>query len=190
MRNVSSFVLKSAGGMADLPTLPKINALKTLEDFTKAVSVLFEPAPPLAEALFNEHKKSPFDGYKSVIEKAKGLIAVMDMKDKLQVINAHPRIGQKNTKKLSKFSKIEQGITDKKLTSEEEKVIEQFQKLNQDYEKLFGFKFIIFVNGRPKKDLLPIGAQRMKNTKEAELSTGIQAMLDIALDRLSKLNRV
>jgi len=57
------------------------------------------------------------------------------------------------------------------------------------YEKKFGFKFIIFVNGRPKKDLLPIGRKRMKNSRDMELATGIKAMLDIALDRLKKIEQ-
>mmetsp|Transcript_16999 Transcript_16999/g.23777 ORF Transcript_16999/g.23777 Transcript_16999/m.23777 type:complete len:181 (+) Transcript_16999:1-543(+) len=171
-----------------LPSLPAVESLDTLEAFTEAVSVLFEPAPPLAKSLFEAHKADPMKSYKEIISKAKAEVAKMSSKDKLEVINAHPRIGQKDASKLSKFSKIEQGMSeDKKLSSEEEKVLSDFQTLNADYEKKFGFKFIIFVNGRPKKDLLPIGRERMENTREEELATGIQAMMDIALDRLKKI---
>mmetsp|Transcript_22707 Transcript_22707/g.40164 ORF Transcript_22707/g.40164 Transcript_22707/m.40164 type:complete len:206 (-) Transcript_22707:115-732(-) len=174
-----------------IPSLPNTSSLKTLEDFTETVGVLFEPAPPLAKGLFDAHTETPFKDYRSIISEAKKLIQNMNQQDKLQVIDAHPRIGQKNTKKLSNFSKIEQGVKEetKTISPEEEKVLEEFTKLNADYEQKFGFKFIIFVNGRPKKDLLPVGRRRMQNSKDSELETGIQAMLDIALDRLSKIEK-
>ncbi|GAB5372105.1 hypothetical protein AAMO2058_001636800 [Amorphochlora amoebiformis] len=174
--------------MSGLPSLPPVSSLKSLEDFTKAVGVLFEPAPPLAKALFDAHKNKEMKSYREIIGEAKARIAKMGPEAKLEVINAHPRIGVKDSKKLSKFSKIEQGIKDDKPPSaEEQKVLDAFQELNAAYEKKFGFKFIIFVNGRPKKDLLPIGKKRMSSKRSDELSRGIQAMLDIALDRLSKI---
>mmetsp|Transcript_22001 Transcript_22001/g.30820 ORF Transcript_22001/g.30820 Transcript_22001/m.30820 type:complete len:108 (+) Transcript_22001:44-367(+) len=77
----------------------------------------------------------------------------------------------------------------KVISAEEQKILEDFKNLNADYEKKFGFKFIIFVNGRPKKDLLPIGRKRMENSRDMELATGIKAMLDIAVDRLKKIEK-
>jgi len=49
----------------------------------------------------------------------------MDSEAKLEVINAHPRIGQKDASKLSKFSKIEQGMAEesKVISVEEQKVL-------------------------------------------------------------------
>mmetsp|Transcript_37205 Transcript_37205/g.59763 ORF Transcript_37205/g.59763 Transcript_37205/m.59763 type:complete len:85 (+) Transcript_37205:296-550(+) len=61
----------------------------------------------------------------------------MDSEAKLEVINAHPRIGQKDASKLSKFSKIEQGMAEesKVISVEEQKILEDFKNLNAECGK-------------------------------------------------------
>ena len=44
-----------------------------------------------------------------------------------------------------------------------------------------------FVAGRPKEQILPVLYQRIENKSEDELERGLQAMIDIARDRLQKL---
>lgn len=55
------------------------------------------------------------------------------------------------------------------------------------YEKKFGFKFVVFVNGRSKAQIVPVLRERLDNTAEEELATGLEAMILIAKDRLKKL---
>jgi 2-oxo-4-hydroxy-4-carboxy--5-ureidoimidazoline (OHCU) decarboxylase len=68
-----------------------------------------------------------------------------------------------------------------------EQVYRRLKELNDLYEKKFGFKFVVWVAGRPKSAIIPILEQRLNNTASEELNTGLKAMLDIARDRLSKL---
>lgn len=63
-----------------------------------------------------------------------------------------------------------------------------FDLVLQEYEERYGFKFVVFVAGRPRKDIIPVIEDRIKsNNKEAELKTGIVDMMLIARDRLKKL---
>ena len=49
-------------------------------------------------------------------------------------------------------------------------------------------QFITFVNGRSKKDILPELKSRLSSgTTETEMTTGLEAMVLIAKDRLKKL---
>ena len=91
--------------------------------------------------------------------------------------------------RISKASLKEQGYADAKgaVDLDEEKINAELNHLNDEYEKKFGFKFVVFVNGRARKELIPVIKQRMNNSRDEEMKTGIQAMCDIAKDRLKKL---
>jgi 2-oxo-4-hydroxy-4-carboxy--5-ureidoimidazoline (OHCU) decarboxylase len=106
------------------------------------------------------------------------------------VINAHPRLGAaRNT--LSALSLKEQGYNTTQTATEDEKVNETLTNLNDQYETKFGFKFVIFVNGRKRKDILPIIEEKINGeyTKEQELQRGLKDMILIARDRLRKMGQ-
>nr|CAG8477578.1 13040_t:CDS:2 [Entrophospora candida] len=160
----------------NLPTIPELNKLP-YEEFVSSLNVLFESAPPLAKHLY--YSSRPFTSYKSLITIAKEYVTSnnnnndddlsLSLSDKLEIINAHPRLGD-NRKNLSIMSLNE-------------------QELNSQYENKFGFKFVIFVNGRSRKELIPIIEEKIQNgDKDEELNRGLIDMMDIAMDRLKKLN--
>jgi 2-oxo-4-hydroxy-4-carboxy-5-ureidoimidazoline decarboxylase len=103
-------------------------------------------------------------------------------------MNAHPRIGASKVG-LSANSLKEQGYNSNKggISAEDEKVNNELAKLNQEYEDQYGFKFVVFVAGRPRYQIIPIIKERMAaNDREKELYTGITDMMLIAKDRLKK----
>ncbi|MGH3102378.1 MAG: 2-oxo-4-hydroxy-4-carboxy-5-ureidoimidazoline decarboxylase, partial [Thermoleophilia bacterium] len=55
--------------------------------------------------------------------------------------------------------------------------------LNQVYEEKFGFRFVVFVDGRSRAELLPVLSERLERTREEELETGIGELVAIAKDR-------
>ena len=55
--------------------------------------------------------------------------------------------------------------------------------LNQVYEEKFGFRFVVFVAGRPRHEVLEVLRERIANTRQEELETGIQELVAIAQDR-------
>ncbi|CAH1760826.1 8813_t:CDS:2 [Entrophospora sp. SA101] len=75
------------------------------------------------------------------------------------------------------------------ITIAKEYINSKLQELNSQYENKFGFKFVIFVNGRSRKELIPIIEEKIQNgDKDEELNRGLIDMMDIAMDRLKKLN--
>ena len=66
-------------------------------------------------------------------------------------------------------------------------IINRLASLNALYESHFNFRFVVFVNNRPRSAIIPLIESRIaSSTREKELSSGLQAMIDIARDRLKK----
>ena len=95
--------------------------------------------------------------------------------EKKEVLDAHPAIGQR--KGLSARSAAEQG------TEDDPEVLEELAQLNREYEERFGFRFVIFVNRRPRSEIVPILRERLQRTREQELATALDELVSIAEDR-------
>jgi 2-oxo-4-hydroxy-4-carboxy--5-ureidoimidazoline (OHCU) decarboxylase len=104
-------------------------------------------------------------------------IAELTEEEQRQALNAHPAIGAHN---LSERSAAEQG------GGGHPAVLTELAYLNQVYEKKFGFRFVVFVDGRPKSEILEVLQQRLKRTPEEELQTGLHELVAIARDRWQK----
>jgi 2-oxo-4-hydroxy-4-carboxy--5-ureidoimidazoline (OHCU) decarboxylase len=91
--------------------------------------------------------------------------------EKIEVLDAHPAIG---ASRLSARSAAEQGG---------DEAPPELAELNRAYEEKFGFRFVVFVNRRPKAELVPILRERLERTCEQELSTALDELVSIALDR-------
>jgi len=105
---------------------------------------------------------------------ARDVIAQLGEEDKLEALNAHPAIGAKN---LSARSAVEQG------DDSDPEVLTELAYLNQVYEEKFGFRFVVFVNRRPKEEILDVLRERLEHTREEELDTAVEELVAIAEDR-------
>ena len=90
--------------------------------------------------------------------------------DRLAALAAHPRIGERSP---------EQHGGDRE-------VLAKLARLNEEYERRFGFAFVVFVNGRPREELLPVLQTRLGRTREQELDTGLRELCAIARDRWTR----
>jgi 2-oxo-4-hydroxy-4-carboxy--5-ureidoimidazoline (OHCU) decarboxylase len=95
--------------------------------------------------------------------------------EKKEVLDAHPAIGARG--KLSARSAAEQGGED------DPEVLAELAELNRAYEEKFGFRFVVFVNRRPKSEILPILRERIERSRDEELETALQELVSIAQDR-------
>jgi 2-oxo-4-hydroxy-4-carboxy--5-ureidoimidazoline (OHCU) decarboxylase len=102
--------------------------------------------------------------------RARDVAAALSDDEKKEVLDAHPAIGASN---LSARSAAEQGADE----------APELEALNRAYEDRFGFRFVVFVNGRPKRELVPILKLRMTRTREEELTTALDELVAIAQDR-------
>ena len=94
--------------------------------------------------------------------------------EKKEVLDAHPAIGAKAT---SERSRREQG------TDDDPAVLAELAELNANYEERFGFRFVVFVNGRPRREIVPVLRERMTRTREEELRTAVDELVQIAINR-------
>ena len=141
--------------MHDLPRQLTIEQLAELfEGRTRLVEKLAERDDPLASA--------------------HDVIAKLDEDEKLEALNAHPAIGARN---LSLRSAAEQGEGDDPAT------LAELDRLNAEYEERFGFRFVVFVNRRPKSEIVPILRERLERPREEELDTAVKELVAIAEDR-------
>ncbi len=95
--------------------------------------------------------------------------------EQVAVLAAHPQIGARTG--LSRRSASEQG------TDDDPAVLAELADLNAAYEERFGFRFVVFVNGRPRREILPILRERLDRTRDEELATGVDELVQIAIDR-------
>jgi 2-oxo-4-hydroxy-4-carboxy--5-ureidoimidazoline (OHCU) decarboxylase len=102
------------------------------------------------------------------------VLAQLDDDDKLEALNAHPAIG---AKKLSARSAAEQG------DDADPAILTELAYLNQIYEEKFGFRFVVFVNRRPKTEILEVLRERLARTRGEELDTAVEELVAIAEDR-------
>jgi 2-oxo-4-hydroxy-4-carboxy--5-ureidoimidazoline (OHCU) decarboxylase len=137
-----------------------------------AVETLFEGSTPLARRLLAE---APHASDEAMIARAYELLADLTEAEKIATVNAHPRIGE-DPARLSRLSLAEQGADR----------LPALQRRNAEYESRFGFRFVVFVNGRPQSEILEVLGRRMNNDRNQELETGLRAVVEIAGSRLGK----
>ena len=142
---------------------------------TGRLAAVFERAPGLVAALRNADEDTP----RAIIAKARGALDRMTEDERIAVLNAHPRIGA-DPASLSMHARREQGEAADGAT------LQVLDELNDAYEDNFGFRFVVFVAGRSKKEIVPVLRARLTNTRNAELKAGIEEFLAISLDRLER----
>ena len=107
--------------------------------------------------------------------RARTLVHELPPDEKREIVDAHPAIGQRAG--LSARSAAEQGADADPV------VLEELARLNADYEERHGFRFVVFVNRRPKGEILEVLRDRIDNPTEAELETALDELVAIAADR-------
>ena len=108
------------------------------------------------------------------LERADELIREVPEDELLEALDVHPAIG---AKALSDRSALEQG------PDADAAVETDLAYLNQVYEEKFGFRFVVFVNRRPKAEILDVLRDRLARTREEELETAVGELVAIARDR-------
>ncbi len=172
------------------PRLRPVHELSSLppEAFAAELRPLVETAGPLADALYRER---PFRSYAELLDRAEALLASLPEAQRVATVNAHPRIGEDAgvLRRTSTLSFREQGYeTEGALAAEEvAETYARLAELNQAYESRFGFRFVVFVNRRPKSAIVEVMRERLANPRQQELDTAIREMLAIARDRLRTL---
>ena len=134
-----------------------------------------EGSTPLANKV---RAAGPYRSAAQLIAQMRAALPTLTDEEKVATLNAHPRIGE-DLGRLSARSLKEQG--EDRLPDD---LLPELRRLNDDYERRFGFRFVVFVNRRPKKDIVKVLQARLRRTREEELQEGLRAIVAIAEDRL------
>lgn len=167
----------------DLPATDALNALSD-DAFADALAPLFEGAPLLLRRLAQQR---PFASDEGLLAAAREVASVAPEAELLELLNAHPRIGADESG-MSMMSRDEQSD----VLSEDDAppstgLAEELAVLNDVYEARFGFRYVIFVAGRPRAAIAPLIEGALRNERTAELRRGVNDAIYIATDRLLRL---
>ena len=142
--------------MHDLPRQLSENELAELfEGHTRLVAQLAQLEDPLGQA--------------------RKVLADAPEDEQIEALGTHPRIGQRVN--ISEQAALEQG------SDEDPVLLAALVKLNKSYEQKYGFRFVVFVDGRPRAEILSVLRQRLQNSRDEELAAGLDDLVAIALDR-------
>ena len=148
--------------------------------FISLFGVIFEKTQWIAEKLFD---LKPFNNKEDLINKMIKIYEASSKDEILNILRSHPKLAVE--KKLSEHSNQEQSRANLKNCTQEE--FKEFTKLNSEYEKKFGFPFIMAVKGKDKIDILNNFRQRINNNIEFEFEESKKQVRKIALFRLDEL---
>ncbi len=168
-------------GFRRFPRIEDVDALPP-EPAAAELGPLFEDAPRFLERLVEER---PFGDDPTLIAVAHNLARVLPEDEQIELLNAHPRIGA-DPATVSPLSHDEQGY-DEDAPPAEPWVAEELEALNDAYERVFGFRFVIFVAGRPRSEIVPILETSLRDERISELRRGLDDVVYIAADRLATL---
>jgi 2-oxo-4-hydroxy-4-carboxy--5-ureidoimidazoline (OHCU) decarboxylase len=162
----------------DLPGADALNALSP-SAFADALAPLFEGAPGFLRRLAGSR---PFDSDAALLTAAREVAASTPEAELVELLDDHPRIGA-DPAEMSMSSRDEQ--EDGEVLGDA--LAQELADLNAAYEQRFGFRYVVFVAGRPRAAIAPLIEVALRNEREAELRRGVDDAIYIASDRLRVL---
>ena len=165
--------------MKTISSIDKINQLSK-NDFIDIFGNVFEKTYWIADKAFN------MKPYKNSQELLSTIIEIYENSSKeecLKIFNAHPKLAVE--KKLTEDSQKEQDNAN--LNQCNNKEFNEFQNLNTEYIKKFGFPFIIAVKGKNKSEILINFRKRIKNEIDLEFDEAKVQVKKIANFRLNEI---
>jgi len=144
----------------------------------ETLSTLFEGAPRFARRLTAKRAASTDE----LLDRAERIALEMPEDEQIELLNAHPRIGA-NPASVSAMSFREQGYDRDPVTAA---LQERLDRLNDEYEARFGFRFVVFVNGRSREAIAVVMKRHLSADREQEKERGLRDVVAIARSRLAR----
>lgn len=162
---------------ADLPTITELDVMDE-RAFAAAVGPWFEDAPGYLALLAAAR---PFGSWDGLFEMASTIALGAPEDVQVELLAAHPRIGAPPAS-VSSMSYAEQGYD-----REQQAAIAALGPLNDAYEARFGFRYVIFVAGRPRSAIVPLLEHALEGDREAERRRGLMDVVAIARARATTI---
>jgi 2-oxo-4-hydroxy-4-carboxy--5-ureidoimidazoline (OHCU) decarboxylase len=146
------------------------------------LALLFEGAPRFVARLREGAPEATLD---QLLERAERVALAMPEQEQVALLNAHPRIGA-DPGSVSALSYREQGYDRDAGTAE---LQARLDRLNDEYERRFGFRFVVFVAGRSRAEIAAVLASRIGASRDGERQRGLRDVVAIARDRARRLEQ-
>jgi 2-oxo-4-hydroxy-4-carboxy--5-ureidoimidazoline (OHCU) decarboxylase len=163
----------------DLPSIGDLDRMPA-DEFEIAVAPLFEGAPRFLHRLAGAR---PFGSVKRMFDRAIEVAMAMPEEEQIELVDAHPRLGAP-PESVSEHSFTEQGYDHETAgaaaAAEHDRVAEALERLNDTYEEQFGFRYCVFVAGRPREALIPEMEAALERRREEELVRALGDVVAIA----------
>jgi len=144
------------------------------------LEMLFENAPRFVDRL----EATDFRDWDDVLTRAEELARSLPEDEQLELIDGHPRIGALPST-VSTTSFREQGYDRDPGTAE---LQQHLDDLNRQYEANFGFRYVVFVNGRSRAAIADLIKAALSEMREEELNRALSDVFAIARHRLSSVS--
>jgi allantoicase len=135
-------------------------------------------------------ERRPFNNFEHLSAEASKCWWNLKGDDWLEAFRSHPKIGEKKAAEaetVSDQSRVWSGQEQSRLANASEKVLSELATLNEQYEKKFGFIFIVCASGKSSDEMLAILKTRLSNHQTAELPIAANEQEKITQLRLKKL---
>ena len=111
-----------------------------------------------------------------------------DASDWLEAFEYHPRIGDTQTISKKAQDSVHLAVGEQSgVTEDDENLLHKLQAANSEYEKKFGFTFIVFASGKSGHQMLRLLEDRIDNTVQDEMRIAMAEQWKITLLRLKKI---
>jgi 2-oxo-4-hydroxy-4-carboxy--5-ureidoimidazoline (OHCU) decarboxylase len=162
------------------PSLVDLEALDAAT-FASRLAPLFEGAPRFLARLAAAR---PYDSWAHLMAQAREIAHAMPEAEQRELVDAHPRLGAPR-ERLSALSFREQGHDQAEVAAAtgDDDLGASLARLNEAYESRFGFRYCVFVGGRPHRELLTAFEAALGADRDAELRRALDAVIDIAAAR-------
>jgi OHCU decarboxylase len=130
----------------------------------------------------------PFGDDGALFERAERLWWALTPEDWLEAFAVHPHIGDVEAlrAKVGRHAEWSAGEQASAVGATEE-TLQELARCNLEYERRFGYTFIVCATGRSVEEMLAALRQRLENGREAELRLAAAEQLAITRLRLGKL---
>lgn len=130
----------------------------------------------------------PFAGLEDLLAKADGVWRSLSEEDWVEAFRAHPKIGEQKaaaaqSEQARNWAKQEQSGIERAAIGTRAALAEG----NQEYEKRFGFIFIVCATGKSSEEMLAVLNRRLPNDPKTELPVAAEEQRKITRLRLEKL---
>lgn len=132
-------------------------------------------------------RRRPFQDHAALASASDDILRDLTKSDFMEAFRSHPRIGESKAPKSSKQNFAAWAMQEQKKVADADDAVKiALAEGNREYEKKFGYIFIVCATGKSAAQVLEMLQRRMSNDAEAEFQEAAEQQRQITQIRLRK----